>query len=52
MPAGNRGQVEVHDSHANQLLAEIDGVSGQRGVFIIGATNRPDQLDPAIMRAA
>jgi ATP-dependent 26S proteasome regulatory subunit len=40
----------VHDSHVNRLLAEIDGVSGQRGVFIIGATNRPDQLDPAIMR--
>jgi len=48
--AGSRGQVEVHDSHINQLLAEIDGISGQRGVFIIGATNRPDQLDPAIMR--
>jgi SpoVK/Ycf46/Vps4 family AAA+-type ATPase len=48
--AGSRGQVEVHDSHVNQLLAEIDGVSGQRGVLIIGATNRPDQLDPAIMR--
>jgi transitional endoplasmic reticulum ATPase len=48
--AGRRGQVEVHDSHVNQLLAEIDGVSGQRGVFIIGATNRPDQLDPAMLR--
>jgi SpoVK/Ycf46/Vps4 family AAA+-type ATPase len=34
----------------NQLLAEIDGVSGQRGVFIVGATNRPDQLDPALLR--
>jgi transitional endoplasmic reticulum ATPase len=48
--AGRRGQVEVHDSHVNQLLAEIDGVSGQRGVFIVGATNRPDQLDPAMLR--
>jgi transitional endoplasmic reticulum ATPase len=48
--AGRRGAVEVHDSHVNQLLAEIDGVAGQRGVFIVGATNRPDQLDPAIMR--
>ncbi|MEJ7791414.1 MAG: AAA family ATPase [Gaiellaceae bacterium] len=48
--AGRRGSVEVHDTQVNQLLAEIDGVSGQRGVFIIGATNRPDQLDPALLR--
>ena len=48
--AGRRGSVEVHDSHVNQLLAEIDGVSGQRGVFVIGATNRPDQIDPAMLR--
>ena len=48
--AGRRGSVEVHDSHVNQLLAEIDGVSGQRGVFIVGATNRPDQIDPAMLR--
>ena len=34
----------------NQLLAEIDGISGQRGVFVIGATNRPDQIDPALLR--
>ena len=49
--AGSRGEaLGVHDSHVNQLLAEIDGVSGQRGVFVIGATNRPDQLDPALLR--
>src|SRR3954453_17247756 len=48
--AGRRGAVEVHDSHVNQLLAEIDGIAGQRGVFIIGATNRPDQVDPAMLR--
>jgi transitional endoplasmic reticulum ATPase len=48
--AGRRGEFQVHDSHVNQLLAEIDGVSGQRGVFVIGATNRPDQLDPALLR--
>ena len=34
----------------NQLLAEIDGIAGQRGVFVIGATNRPDQLDPVLLR--
>ena len=49
--AGQRGEsLGVHDGHVNQLLAEIDGVSGQRGVFVIGATNRPDQLDPALLR--
>ena len=48
--AGRRGSVEVHDTQVNQLLAEIDGVAGQRGVFVIGATNRPDQLDPALLR--
>jgi transitional endoplasmic reticulum ATPase len=48
--AGRRGEVAVHDTHINQLLSEIDGMSGQRGVFVIGATNRPDQLDPAILR--
>jgi transitional endoplasmic reticulum ATPase len=48
--AGRRGAVEVHDTQVNQLLAEIDGVAGQRGVFVIGATNRPDQIDPAMLR--
>jgi transitional endoplasmic reticulum ATPase len=48
--AGRRGGLEVHDSHVNQLLAEIDGITGQRGVFIVGATNRPDQIDPAMLR--
>ena len=49
--AGRRGDsLGTHDSHVNQLLAEIDGVGGQRGVFVVGATNRPDQLDPALLR--
>ncbi len=49
--AGRRGEsLGTHDSHVNQLLAEIDGVSGQRGVFVVGATNRPDQIDPALLR--
>ncbi|MFN2469579.1 MAG: AAA family ATPase [Gaiellaceae bacterium] len=48
--AGRRGTVEVHDSQVNQLLAEIDGLAGQRGIFVIGATNRPDQIDPAVLR--
>jgi transitional endoplasmic reticulum ATPase len=48
--AGRRGEVETRDSQVNQLLTEMDGISGQQGVFIIGATNRPDQLDPALLR--
>jgi len=48
--AGRRGGLETQHSSVNQLLAEIDGVAGQRGVFVIGATNRPDQLDPALLR--
>lgn len=48
--AGRRGELQSHDSQVNQLLSEIDGVAGQRGVFVIGATNRPDQLDPALLR--
>ena len=48
--AGRRGDQQIHDSQVNQLLAEIDGVAGQRGMFVIGATNRPDQIDPALLR--
>jgi transitional endoplasmic reticulum ATPase len=48
--AARRGEFQVHDTQVNQLLAEIDGLGGQRGVFVIGATNRPDQLDPALLR--
>jgi transitional endoplasmic reticulum ATPase len=48
--AGRRGEVETRDGQVNQLLAEIDGVAGQRGLFVVGATNRPDQLDPALLR--
>jgi transitional endoplasmic reticulum ATPase len=48
--AGTRGEWGGYDRQLNQLLAEIDGVGGQRGVLVVGATNRPDQLDPALLR--
>jgi len=38
------------DRVINQLLTEMDGVGSKKNVFFIGATNRPDTLDPAIIR--
>lgn len=38
------------DRVVNQILTEMDGIEGKKQVFIIGATNRPDILDAAIMR--
>merc|ERR1712054_44918 len=38
------------DRVINQILTEMDGVGKKKSVFIIGATNRPDVIDPAILR--
>jgi transitional endoplasmic reticulum ATPase len=38
------------DRVINQLLTEMDGMTSKKNVFIIGATNRPDIIDPAILR--
>ena len=35
----------------NQLLTEMDGVGAKKNVFIVGATNRPDIRDPALLRS-
>ena len=34
----------------NQLLVEMDGFGGDAGIVVMGATNRPDILDPALLR--
>ncbi|KAL7623998.1 Ribosome biogenesis ATPase rix7 [Parahypoxylon ruwenzoriense] len=34
----------------NQLLTELDGIGSRQGVYVVGATNRPDMIDPAILR--
>ena len=36
----------------NQLLTEMDGMDGRLGVFLVAATNRPDIIDPALLRCA
>ena len=48
---GNMGDAGgASDRVVNQLLTEMDGMNAKKNVFIIGATNRPDQIDPAILR--
>ena len=48
--SGGGGASEAGDRVINQILTEIDGVGARKSVFVIGATNRPDILDPAVMR--
>jgi len=47
---GDEG-AKVTERVVNTLLTEMDGMRGMKGVFVIGATNRPDILDPALLRA-
>ena len=47
---GSVGSAEEQGQALNQLLAEIDGFSPSQGVIVVGATNRPDVLDPALLR--
>ena len=48
--SGQLGGNDEREQTLNQLLAEMDGFDGKKGVVILAATNRPDSLDPALLR--
>lgn len=50
VPRRDEALSESSSRVVNTLLTELDGLDSRRGVFVLGATNRPDMLDPAMCR--
>ncbi len=47
---GSMGEPQVTERIVNQFLAEMDGMEELKGVVVLAATNRPDMIDPALLR--
>ena len=47
---GVTGGHEEREQTLNQILAEMDGIESEEGIIVLGATNRPESLDPALLR--
>jgi transitional endoplasmic reticulum ATPase len=50
VPFRGYGNTTAGDSLVDQLLSEMDGLRNNDGIFVIGATNRPEMIDPALLR--
>ncbi|KAI3404152.2 RIX7 [Candida oxycetoniae] len=50
VPRRDSSMSESSSRVVNTLLTELDGLNDRRGIFVIGATNRPDMIDPAMLR--
>lgn len=49
-PKRGNDNTGVTDRVVNQLLTQMDGAEGLDGVYVLGATSRPDMIDPALLR--
>jgi transitional endoplasmic reticulum ATPase len=51
--SSSRGELQgthIYDSIVNQILVEMDGIENKKGIVVIASTNRPDLVDPALLR--
>src|SRR3546814_11015917 len=48
--SGTAGEPQVTERVVNTILAEMDGIEEMQSVVVIGATNRPNLIDPALLR--